>query len=137
LGTERREGEQGGVLWRMVKLSLYIGAEGGGQRLVIKMEKWLALMGMKWLTFKWGLIHGMNRGGGGNGRWMQCGARGSGSMAGEAGAAWGGGERPVAAVPALFSTGREKKAGWAGWAKKAGKAARPTRPKSKKKIFSG
>jgi hypothetical protein len=52
LGTERREGEQGGVLWRMVKLSLYIGAEGGGQRLVIKMEKWLALMGMKWLTFK-------------------------------------------------------------------------------------
>jgi hypothetical protein len=54
-------------------------------------------------------------------------------MAGEAGAAWGGGERPVVAVPTLFSTGREKKAGWAGWAKKAGKAAKPTRPKSKKK----
>jgi hypothetical protein len=37
-------------------------------------------------------------------------------MAGEARAAWGGGERPVAAVPALFSMRQEKKAGWADWA---------------------
>jgi hypothetical protein len=50
---------------------------------------------------------------------MRCRARGSGSMAGEAGVAQGGSERPMAAVPALVSTGREKKAGWAGWAKKA------------------
>jgi hypothetical protein len=53
---------------------------------------------------------------------MQCGARGSGSMADEAGAVLGGGTRPTVAVPALFSAGRKKKAGWSGWAK------RPTRP---------
>jgi hypothetical protein len=50
---------------------------------------------------------------------MRCRARGSGSMAGEVGAPQGGGKRPMAAVPALVSTGREKKAGWASWAKKA------------------
>jgi hypothetical protein len=70
---------------------------------------------------------------------MRCRAQGSGSMAGEAGAAWGGGERPLAAVLALFSTGREKKASWVGWAKKvvqAGGAAGPTGLKSEEKIFS-
>jgi hypothetical protein len=61
----------------------------------------------------------MKRGGGGNSRRMRCRARGSGSMAGEVGAPQGGGKRPMAAVPALVSTGREKKAGWASWAKKA------------------
>jgi hypothetical protein len=57
-------------------------------------------------------------------------------MVGEAGAARGGGERPV--LPALFSTGREKKAGWTSWAKKAkhaGGVAGPTGLKSKEKIF--
>jgi hypothetical protein len=44
----------------------------------------------------------MKSGGGGNNRRMQCGARGSGSMAGESRAARGGGERPVVAVPALL-----------------------------------
>jgi hypothetical protein len=43
-------------------------------------------------------------------------------MAGEAEVARGGDARPTAAVPALFSTGRKKRAGWAGWAK------RPSRP---------
>jgi hypothetical protein len=52
----------------------------------------------------------------------RCGAWGSGSMAGEAGAARGSGARPMAAVPALFSTGRKKKAIYTGWAK------RPSRP---------
>jgi hypothetical protein len=50
---------------------------------------------------------------------MRCGTQGSGSMAGEARAALGGSTRPVAVVPALFSTGRKKKAGW---------AKRPSRP---------
>jgi hypothetical protein len=40
---------------------------------------------------------------------MWCGARGSGSMVGEAGAAWGGGERVVEAVPALLRCRRRKK----------------------------
>jgi hypothetical protein len=39
------------------------------------------------------------------------GALGRGSMAGEAGVVLGGGARPVAAVPALFSMGRKKKVG--------------------------
>jgi hypothetical protein len=38
-------------------------------------------------------------------------------MAGEAEAVLGGGARPAAVVPALFSTGRKKEAEWTGWAK--------------------
>jgi hypothetical protein len=38
--------------------------------------------------FKGCLIHGMKRGRGGNGWRMQCGARGSGSMAGSSGQRW-------------------------------------------------
>jgi hypothetical protein len=38
-------------------------------------------------------------------------------MVGECEAAWGGSARPAVVVPALFSTGRKKKAGWVGWAK--------------------
>jgi hypothetical protein len=60
-------------------------------------------------------------GGRGNGRGMRCGARGGDSMAGEAEAVLGGGARPAVAVPALFSTGRKKKAGWVGWAKRPSK----------------
>jgi hypothetical protein len=56
-------------------------------------------------------------GGRGNRRGMLCNTRGSYSMAGEARAVLGGGARPAVVVPALFSTGRKKKAGWAGWAK--------------------
>jgi hypothetical protein len=44
---------------------------------------------------------------------MRCGALGSGSMASEAGATLGGSARSATAVPALFSTRRKKKAGWA------------------------
>jgi hypothetical protein len=44
----------------------------------------------------------MKRGGRGNGQRMWCRARDSGSMVSEAGAARGGGERPVAAVPTLL-----------------------------------
>jgi hypothetical protein len=44
---------------------------------------------------------------------MRCGAQGSSSMASEAEVAQGGRARPVVAVPALFSTGRKNKAGWA------------------------
>jgi hypothetical protein len=44
---------------------------------------------------------------------MRCGALGSGSMASEARATLGGSARSVTAVPALFSTRRKKKAGWA------------------------
>jgi hypothetical protein len=44
----------------------------------------------------------MKRGGGGNGQWMWCRAWGSGSMAGDARAARGGNERPMAVVPALL-----------------------------------
>jgi hypothetical protein len=44
----------------------------------------------------------MKWGGGGNSRRMWCGARGNGSMVGEARATRGGGERPVVAVPALL-----------------------------------
>jgi hypothetical protein len=43
-------------------------------------------------------------------------------MAGEAEAVLEGSARPAAAVPALFSMGRKKKAEWTGWAK------RPSRP---------
>jgi hypothetical protein len=39
-------------------------------------------------------------------------------MASEAEVAQGGRARPAAAVPALFSTGRKNKAGWAGLAKR-------------------
>jgi hypothetical protein len=55
----------------------------------------------------------------GNGCEMRCGTRGSDSIAGKAGAVLGGGARPAAAVPSLFSTGRKKKVGW---------AKRPNRP---------
>jgi hypothetical protein len=48
-------------------------------------------MGEETTWFKGCLIHGMKMGGGGNGQQMQCGARGSGSMAGKSGAALGGG----------------------------------------------
>jgi hypothetical protein len=54
-------------------------------------------------------------------RGMQCGAWGNGSMAGEAEVAQGGGARPAAALPALFSMGRKKKVGWAWWAKRPSK----------------
>jgi hypothetical protein len=50
---------------------LYIGAEGEEMAL-----------------FKGCLIHGMRRGGGGNGRRMRCGAQGSGSMAGAVKRRW-------------------------------------------------
>jgi hypothetical protein len=55
----------------------------------------------------------------GNGCEMRCGTRGSDSITDKAGAVLGGGARPTAVVPALFSTGRKKKAGW---------AKRPSRP---------
>jgi hypothetical protein len=42
-------------------------------------------------------------------------------MAGEAEAVLGGGARPAVVVPALFSTGRKKKAGWVSWAKRPSK----------------
>jgi hypothetical protein len=89
LGTERREGEQEEVQWRMAELSLYIGAEGEGGD--IKAEEWPTLMGMKRLTLNWNFTLSIEGGGRGNGRGMRCGARGSGSMAGKAGAAQGGG----------------------------------------------
>jgi hypothetical protein len=58
----------------------------------------------------------------GNSRRMQCRARGSGSMAGEAGAAQGGGERPMTAVPVWSARGgRRKLAGPVG-------PNRPSRP---------
>jgi hypothetical protein len=53
-------------------------------------------------------IEGRGRG---NGHGLWWGALGCGSMAGEAGVVLGGGARPVAAVPALFSMGRKKKVG--------------------------
>jgi hypothetical protein len=47
----RREVKERSVVENSGALSLYRG-RGGGRRLVIKMEKWPALMGMKWLAFK-------------------------------------------------------------------------------------
>jgi hypothetical protein len=54
---------------------------------VIKAEEWPTLMGMKRLPLNWCFTLRIRGGGRGNGRGMQCGARDSGSMAGEAGAA--------------------------------------------------
>jgi hypothetical protein len=78
---------------------------------VIKADEWPTLMGMKWLALNWCFtlwIEGERRG---NMRGMWCGAWGSGSMAGQVRVARGTDARPAAAVPALFSTGRKKKAG--------------------------
>jgi hypothetical protein len=72
--------------------------------------------------FKGCLTLQIEGGGRGNGCGMRCGARCGGSMAGEAEAVLEGSARPAAAVPALFSMGRKKKAEWTGWAK------RPSRP---------
>jgi hypothetical protein len=73
--------------------------------------------------FKWCLLHGMKRGGGGNGCGMRCGARGSVSMMGRS---RGGGIR------------RRRKAGgsgapllWCGRRKK-----RPGGPKTEEKFIS-
>jgi hypothetical protein len=51
---------------------------------VIKAEEWPALMGMKRLTLNWCFTPRIEGRGRGNERGMRCGARGSGSMAGEA-----------------------------------------------------
>jgi hypothetical protein len=48
---EKRRREGRGVVENGGALPLYRG-RAGVRRLVIKMEKWPALMGMKWLTFK-------------------------------------------------------------------------------------
>jgi hypothetical protein len=68
--------------------------------------------------FKGCLTPQIEGGGRGNGCGMRCDARGGGSMAGEAEAVLGGGARPAAVVPALFSTGRKKEVEWTGWAKR-------------------
>jgi hypothetical protein len=67
---------------------------------VIKAEECSSLMGMKWLTLNWHFTPWIE--GWGNRCGMRCGARGSGSMAGEARAVRGGGERPSAAVLPCF-----------------------------------
>jgi hypothetical protein len=85
--------------------------------------------------FKGCLIHGMKRGEGGNGRRMRCGARGSSSVAGEAGAALGGGgSRYWGRSPASVQK-EEEEVGWAEWAKQAGSAARLAGPKSEENFF--
>jgi hypothetical protein len=88
---------------------------------VIKAEEWPTLMGMKRLPLNWCFTL---RIGGGEGKWSWDAVRCSGQWLhggrGRGGA--GGDTRPAAAVPALFSTGRKKKAGW------AGRAKRPSRP---------
>jgi hypothetical protein len=89
---------------------------------VIKVEQWPTLMGMKRLALNWCFTPRIEGGGRGDCCEMRCGTRGSGSMAGEARAALGGGARPTAVVIALFSMGRKKKVSSAGWAK------RPSRP---------
>jgi hypothetical protein len=77
---------------------------------VIKVEEWPTLMGMKRLALDWCFTLRIEGEGRGNRRGMWCGARGSGSMAGEVGAARGASAR-LAAVPTLFNTGRKNKAG--------------------------
>jgi hypothetical protein len=66
--------------------------------------------------FKVCLIHGIKRGGGGNGRQMQCRARGNGSMVGKAGATLGGGARPAVVALHYFSAegGRRGRVGRVG-----------------------
>jgi hypothetical protein len=61
-------------------LPLYRGRGG----VVAKREERPTLLGMKWLSFKWRLLRGTKRGGGGNEHGMRCRARGSDSMVGEA-----------------------------------------------------
>jgi hypothetical protein len=80
---------------------------------VIKAEEWPSLLGIICLALNWHFTPQIEGGGRGNGRGMWSGARGSGSMAGEA----------EAVVSALFSTGRKKKAGWAGWARRSSRPA--------------
>jgi hypothetical protein len=70
---------------------------------VIKADEWLALIGMKWLALNWHFTLRIEGGGRENGRGMRCGSQGSGSMAGEAGAARGGDERSAAAALPCFS----------------------------------
>jgi hypothetical protein len=69
---------------------------------VIKTEKQPVINGGGNARFKVCLIHGIKRGGGGNGRRMQCRARGSGSMAGEA--------RAAGALPSFGAEGGRR--GW-------------------------
>jgi hypothetical protein len=70
---------------------------------VTKAEEWPALTGIKWLAINWCFTPWIDGGGRGNGRGMRCNAQGSG---GEAGAARGGGERPVAvALPCFGAEG--------------------------------
>jgi hypothetical protein len=87
-------------------------------------------MGEDTVRFKGCLIHGMKRGGGGNSQRMRCRAQGSGPMAGEAGAALGGGGSHRRGAPLLRCGRRKKRLGgpsgakrpnrlvgdWAGWA---------------------
>jgi hypothetical protein len=65
---------------------------------VIKAEELPTLMGLKRLALNWCFTLWIERGGRGNGHGIWCGTRGSGSMAGKAGAMRGGGERPMAAA---------------------------------------
>jgi hypothetical protein len=81
------------------------------------------------------LIHGLKRGGGGNDQRMRCGARGSGSMAGAAGAALGGGgSRRQGQSPASVWK-EEEGAGWAEWGEKAKRAGWLAGPKSEENFF--
>jgi hypothetical protein len=65
-------------------------------------------MGEEMARFKRCLIHGMKRGGGGNGRRMPCGARGTGSMAGVTGRHWEAAETGGGGAPLLRCRRRKK-----------------------------
>jgi hypothetical protein len=79
-------------------------------------------MGLKRLDFKWCLIQGMKRGGGGNDRRMWCRARGIDSMAGEARAVLEGGGSRRRRRSSVSGRRRKNRPRWAEWAK------RPNRP---------
>jgi hypothetical protein len=133
-GEKRRRAGRG-VVEDGGALPLYRGLGGRWQRSVVKIEKRPMLMGMKRLTFKWHLLHGRKRGGGGNGRGMRCGAQGSNSMAGQAGAALEGGRRPAVEVLPCFSEGGERGGRVGQKAKQAGGVVGPTGLEVKKIPF--
>jgi hypothetical protein len=94
---------------------------------VIKTGKRPVINGGETAQFKWCLIRGTKRGGGGNGRRMQCRDQGSDSMAGDIGVVLeGGGGTPFFWVEGgrrgqggpRGSKGRTGRRGrWANWAK--------------------
>jgi hypothetical protein len=101
---------------------------------VIKAKEWPALMGRKWLALNWRFTLRIEGGERGNGHGMRCSARGSGSMAGEAGEAAQGQRRRCL----LFSArgGRRKSIGPGGPKGRVGRwVVGPTGPEAERNSF--